>query len=58
MARSMASEWLVRIKRGLQESAVSLSALLMVPKKAASQRTRFWLMASEAEEVIGPINRL
>src|SRR3990167_1327977 len=31
MARSMASEWLVRTKRGLQASVVSLSALLMVP---------------------------
>src|SRR6218665_2572399 len=55
IARSMASEWLVRTKRGLQASVVSLSALLMVPMKAASQRARFWLMASEMEEGMGPI---
>ena len=58
IARSMASEWLVRMKRGLQASCVSLSALEMVPISAASQRARFWLMASEIDEAMGPISRL
>ena len=53
----MASEWFVRMKRELQASCVSLSALLMVPMKAASQRARFWLIASEMDDVMGPMRR-